>query len=293
MLSIDELKKEQIEYIINQANILFKNKKYIDLSKLIIASIFYEDSTRTRCSFEIAAKLCNAKIINIDVKNSSLNKGETLLSMLENLEIMGVNCFIIRCDKSNILKNIKKKLKKAIIINAGDGMNEHPSQALIDFGIIKKYKKNLSTINIGIIGDINHSRVINSNIKIFHKYNIKNIFFSGPYEYIKKKNNIIPFDKLIKISDVIILLRIQNERISKSLKFLDIEKYNKLYGITKENIKFLKNDCIIIHPGPVNFGVEIDEYSYYHKKSKILEQVKYSIYLRISILKYIFDQIIY
>ena len=288
--SIDDLSVKDINLISNQA-IKFKNSKKIQFVKnpKNIFNLFLEPSTRTTVSFELAAKKLGHNSININFEKSSLSKGETFRDTMNTLISMKPDALIIR-DKTNFSpQNISKDLNIPVI-NAGDGTNEHPTQALLDFCVIKSIYKN-KKISIGLCGDIKHSRVAHSNIKLFTKLGYKLHLIAPSYfidkNEVNKINPNITFHKnLKKINDldVLMMLRVQKERIPKDGKNM-MNSFKNDYCLLSEH---LSSKPYLMHPGPVNRNIEIsdnvlDNYS----KSLILTQVEMGVYLRMACLKYL------
>jgi len=288
--SIDDLSVKDINLIADQA-IKFKNSKKIRVAKnpKNIFNLFLEPSTRTTVSFELAAKKLGHNPININFEKSSLSKGETFRDTMNTLISMKPEALIIR-DKTNFSpQNISKDLNIPVI-NAGDGTNEHPTQALLDFCVIKSIYKN-KKISIGICGDIKHSRVAHSNIKLLSKLGYK-LHLIAPSYFINKTevnkiNPNITFHKNLKRIndiDVLMMLRVQKERIPKDGKNM-MNSFKKDFCLMSEH---LSSKPHLMHPGPVNRNIEIsdnvlDNYS----KSLILNQVEMGVYLRMACLKYI------
>mgnify|MGYP001258998951 FL=1 len=288
--SIDDLSVKDINLIADQA-IKFKNSKKIQVAKnpKNIFNLFLEPSTRTTISFELAAKKLGHNPININFEKSSLSKGETFRDTMNTLISMKPDALIIR-DKTNFSpQNISKDLNIPVI-NAGDGTNEHPTQALLDFCVIKSIYKN-KKISIGICGDIKHSRVAHSNIKLLSKLGYK-LHLIAPSYFINKTevnkiNPNITFHKNLKRIndiDVLMMLRVQKERIPKDGKNM-MNSFKKDFCLMSEH---LSSKPHLMHPGPVNRNIEIsdnvlDNYS----KSLILNQVEMGVYLRMACLKYI------
>ena len=288
--SIDDLSVKDINLISNQA-IKFKNSKKIQVAKNSknIFNLFLEPSTRTTVSFELAAKKLGYNSININFEKSSLSKGETFTDTMNTLISMKPDALIIR-DKTNFSpQNISKDLNIPVI-NAGDGTNEHPTQALLDFCVIKSIYKN-KKISIGLCGDIKHSRVAHSNIKLFTKLGYK-LHLIAPSYFIDKNEvnkinpNITLHKNLKRINDidVLMMLRVQKERIPKNGKNM-MNSFKKDYCLLSEH---LSSKPYLMHPGPVNRNIEIsdsvlDNYS----KSLILSQVEMGVYLRMACLKYL------
>ena len=261
-----DLTKKEIEHILNEAKkyILF-NKKRIKHTNILegrtIFNLFFEDSTRTRTSFEVAAKRLGADLINVVVKDSSINKGETLLDTMTTINSMNPDVLIVRHPEEGISKKISETVD-ASIINAGDGSHEHPTQALLDALTIKNKFNNFSKLKIAICGDILHSRVARSNIIILSKLGSK-INVVGPKEWLPKSLRKLPvkvftdMKKGLENCDIVMMLRIQKERIVGKI-MPDQRSYFKKYGLDYNKLKYAKKNAFVMHPGPMNRGVEID-----------------------------------
>jgi len=288
--SIDDLSVKDINLISNQA-IKFKNSKKNQIAKnpKNIFNLFLEPSTRTTVSFELAAKKLGHNSININFEKSSLSKGETFRDTMNTLISMKPDALIIR-DKTNFSpQNISKDLNIPVI-NAGDGTNEHPTQALLDFCVIKSIYKN-KKISIGLCGDIKHSRVAHSNIKLFTKLGYKLHLIAPSYfidkTEVNKINPNVTFHKNLKRIndiDVLMMLRVQKERIPKNGKNM-MNSFKKDYCLLSEH---LSSKPYLMHPGPVNRNIEIsDNVLDNYPKSLILSQVEMGVYLRMACLKYL------
>jgi aspartate carbamoyltransferase catalytic subunit len=291
--SIKDLTVQDIENIINTAK-LFKNnnkeqnKSIPILSGRTIINLFFEPSTRTLISFEIAAKRLGADIINMNIEGSSLRKGETLSDTADTLNSMNPDLVIIRHSISGAINEISSRLK-CPIISAGEGSIEHPTQALLDAFTIQDKGKNFKDIVVSICGDIEHSRVARSNYYLLKKMGAK-IRFVAP-EYFMPKNiqdfDVEYFDNLekgIDSSDVVMMLRIQKERIDNT-ELPSVDDYYQSFGLTYEKLKKAKNNVIVMHPGPINRNIEIesslaDDLS----KSVINEQVENGVSIRMACL---------
>ena len=291
--SIKDLTIQDIENIINTAK-LFKNnnkeqnKSIPILSGRTIINLFFEPSTRTLISFEIAAKRLGADIINMNIEGSSLRKGETLSDTADTLNSMNPDLVIIRHSISGAINEISSRLK-CPIISAGEGSIEHPTQALLDAFTIQDKGKNFKDIVVSICGDIEHSRVARSNYYLLKKMGAK-IRFVAP-EYFMPKNiqdfDVEYFDNLekgIDSSDVVMMLRIQKERIDNT-ELPSVDDYYQSFGLTYEKLKKAKNNVIVMHPGPINRNIEIesslaDDLS----KSVINEQVENGVSIRMACL---------
>ncbi len=252
-----------------------------------VCFMFFEPSTRTRSSFELAAKRLSADTLNISGSQSALLKGETVLDTLKNVDAMGIDAFVIRHVASG-LPHFLSKYTDAAVINAGDGMNEHPTQALLDMMTIKERLGKLAGIKVLIAGDVRHSRVARSNIHGLLKMGAEVRLFGPPtlvpqeFESLGAK---IYYDKkeALRDVDVVMGLRIQNERLKGSF-FPTIREYRKFFAITPEDLEMLEKEPLVMHPGPVNWGVEMDFDIMKEKNNVILQQVTNGVAVRMSVL---------
>jgi aspartate carbamoyltransferase catalytic subunit len=252
-----------------------------------IITLFYEASTRTRTSFNMAAKLLSANVTNVAISSSSVSKGENLIDTVKNLEVMGTEAIIIRHAMAGA-PHLAAKHCKASIINAGDGYNEHPTQGLLDIFTMQEKKGSLRGKKVLIVGDILHSRVARSNIWGLTKLGA-HVVVAGPPTMmpaeIEKMGVKVSYDldKEIPDADFINMLRIQKERQEKGL-FPSIEEYHKLYGLNAERMKKAKKDIIVMHPGPINRGVEMTSEVADGPYNVILEQVTNGVAVRAALL---------
>ena len=274
-------------------------KKVPTLRGKTIINLFFENSTRTRTSFELAAKRLSADAVNISVSSSSLTKGETLLDTALNLDAMAPDCIVVRHSSAGVPHQLAK-VSRAAIVNAGDGANEHPTQALLDAMTIREHKKKIKGLNVAIVGDILHSRVARSNIHLLTKLGAK-VRVAGPgtlvpndFAYLIEDNpkSRIQNPKLevmsrvedaIEGSDVVMILRIQRER-QDSAYFPTLREYAIHYGLTNDRLDLAKKDAIVLHPGPMNRGIEISSDVADSSRSLILDQVKYGVAVRMAVL---------
>lgn len=252
-----------------------------------IITLFYEPSTRTRTSFNMAAKILSANITNIAVSSSSIVKGENLIDTIKNLEVMGVDAIVIRHSMAGA-PHLAAKNSRISIINAGDGFNEHPTQGLLDIFTMQEKKGRLAGKKVLIVGDISHSRVARSNIWGLTKLGAK-VVVIGPPTMIPKDIEEMKvrvsynLDKEIEGADFIYMLRIQKERQERGL-FPSIEEYAKLYGLNQERMKKAKEDAIVMHPGPINRGVEMTSEVADGPYNVILDQVTNGVAVRSALL---------
>ncbi len=293
LLGIRQLLKEDIETILSTAT-QFKEvlqrpvKKVPSLRDITIVNLFYENSTRTRISFELAEKRLSADTVNFTVSGSSAAKGETLLDTVNNILSMKVDMVVMRHSASGAPHFLAKHIPAAII-NAGDGINEHPTQALLDaFSMIEKFGS-LQRLKVAIIGDIMHSRVALSNIYLLNKMGAK-VMVAGPPtlipKYIAEAMNVtVEYDvkKALQWCDVANVLRIQLERQNQPL-FSSLREYSLAYGINKSLLESLGKDITIMHPGPINRGVELDSDVADGNSSIILHQVENGLAVRMAVL---------
>ncbi|MGB9839562.1 aspartate carbamoyltransferase catalytic subunit [Thermovenabulum sp.] len=292
LLGIEHLEKEEIEKILELAffykDCIKKNiKKLSALKGKSVVNLFYEPSTRTKNSFELAAKYLGANVINFTTQGSSVQKGETLKDTVSTLTAMGIDAVIIRHNVSGTPMYLKKYINLPVI-NAGDGMHEHPTQALLDMMTVMEYKGTLKDLKIAIIGDIAHSRVAKSNLIGFSKMGAK-VFLAGPStlvpEAAKKFGAIISYNvkEAVKEADVVMGLRLQLERQKKNL-FPSTGEYAKYYGINSTVLNLAKPDVLLLHPGPVNREVELTSEVMDGEKSCIGEQVTNGVAIRMAVL---------
>jgi aspartate carbamoyltransferase catalytic subunit len=292
LIGLEDLSKEEIEIILNVAE-SFKDvstravKKVPALRGKTVVNLFFEPSTRTRTSFELAAKRLSADVLSFDVGSSSVSKGETIVDTAKNIEAMKVDCFIVRHSISGAPEIISKNVE-ASVINAGDGCHEHPTQALLDLYTVKEKFGKIKGIKISIIGDILHSRVARSNIWGFKKLQAEVIVCGPPPlipKDIEKMGVKVTFnlDRAIEDADVVYLLRLQRERQKEN--FLpSVKEYSFLYGLNREKYEKIKEKSFIMHPGPMNRGIEIKSEIAEKEESLILDQVTNGIAVRMAVL---------
>jgi aspartate carbamoyltransferase catalytic subunit len=297
LISIEELSAEEILLLLDTAK-SFKEvgtreiKKVPALRGKTVINFFVEPSTRTRTSFELAAKRLSADVLNVDASTSSLKKGETLKDTAKNLEALNADFIVIRHAAAGAPRFLADRLR-ASVINAGDGSHEHPTQALLDCFTIREKKGELRGLNVTILGDILYSRVARSNIWLLLKLGA-NVTLCGPSTLVPRVFEQFAVDgkhcrvthkveEAIHNADVINLLRIQHER-QRVTMFPSTREYTALFGLTKERFEKTKPDALIMHPGPINRGVEIDSDIADCARSVILEQVTNGLAVRMAVL---------
>lgn len=290
ILGLEDLTAKEITLILDTAESMKEVserdvKKVPALRGVTVCNLFYEPSTRTRSSFEIAEKRLSADVLNFTLSHSSVTKGETLLDTARNLEAMGASVIVIRHPMSGAPWLLAKELSSSII-NAGDGSHEHPSQALLDLFTIREIKGDIKGLKVVIVGDILHSRVARSNIWGLVKLGAEVSVVGPPTlvpSYIEnaKARTFYSLDEAIKGADVVIMLRIQMER-QDSVYFPSLREYSRFYGLTREKLKLAKKDVTVMHPGPINRGIELSSDIADDASSVILEQVSNGIAVRMA-----------
>lgn len=295
LLGIRDLNREDIVGILDTAETFTEIssrevKKVPALRGKTIINLFFEASTRTRTSFELAAKRLSADAVNISVSSSSLSKGETLLDTAMNLDAMAPDCIVVRHSSAGVPHQLAK-VSRAAIVNAGDGANEHPTQALLDAMTIREHKKKIDGLEVAIIGDILHSRVARSNIHLLTKMGAT-VRVAGPrplvptdFQHLVENGLLVceHIEDAIKGADVVMILRIQRER-QDSAYFPTLREYAIHYGLTNERLDLARKDAIVLHPGPMNRGIEISSDVADSSRSLILDQVKYGVAVRMAVL---------
>tara|TARA_B110000003_G_scaffold276479_1_gene323194 strand:- start:164 stop:1120 length:957 start_codon:yes stop_codon:yes gene_type:complete len=294
LLEIEGLPKDLLIEIFDMAETFLKTSqrdvKNVPLLRgKTVCNLFFENSTRTRTTFEIAAKRLSADVINLDISSSSQSKGESIIDTVNNLIAMSADIFVIRHSKPGVPKFISENIDQSVhVINAGDGNNAHPTQGLLDAFTIRKYKKDFTKLKVAIIGDILHSRVARSEIQALSILGVPEIRLVGPKELIPSDldginiKSYFNMEEGLKGVDVIMMLRLQKERIEGGVP--SKEEYFKNFGLNKKLVKLAKKDAIIMHPGPINRGVEIESEVADSKQSVILSQVTYGIAIRMAIM---------
>lgn len=286
MIKLSRVSTDSIEKILKEAQAFSEGKISKIEGDVFAANLFFENSTRTKTSFEVAEKKLGLQVIDFEADKSSIAKGETLLDTIKTLEAIGVEVAAIRHSETRYYDALKDT--KLSIVNAGDGTGHHPSQAILDaMTIIQEFGK-IEGLKIGIVGDVKHSRVANSDSGLFRRLGAK-VYFSGPEFWFDEgmlvNGTYLQFDDLVKEVDVLILLRIQHERHERNFHFKS-EDYLKKFGLTKEREAKMKPTSIIMHPAPINRGVEIDSELVECERSRIFKQMQNGVFARMAILKY-------
>jgi len=292
LLGIAQLSVEDIQLILDTAEALRQVadrpiKKVPTLRGKTVINLFFEPSTRTRSSFELAEKRLSADILNFTASTSSVSKGETLLDTARNLESMAPDIIVIRHSSAGAPHLLSHECRSSIV-NAGDGMHEHPTQALLDALTIREFKGHIDGLKIALIGDIAHSRVARSDTILFHKMGAE-VWACGPttlipWDYHRLGARITgQIEEALQGADVVMMLRVQHERQTEAF-FPSTREYYNFYGLTRERMRMAKKDTIVMHPGPMNRGVEIDSDVADGSYSVILNQVANGVATRMAVL---------
>ena len=292
LLSLRDVEREEIEMILSTAASMRQlldspTKKTAPLQGKSIVTLFYENSTRTRMSFELASKYMSAAAANISASASSVQKGETLLDTGRTLDRMGTDVIIIRHPMSGAPHLLAQHVNAAVI-NAGDGINEHPTQALLDMFTIKRHKGRLDGLKVAIVGDVLHSRVARSNIFGLHTMGAEVALCAPPTLMPAQMEELgvktyTRVEEAVEGADVVMGLRIQKERQEEG-NFPSLREYSEFFGINEERMKYAKPDALIMHPGPINRGVEITSDAADCEQSVINEQVTSGVAVRMALL---------
>jgi aspartate carbamoyltransferase catalytic subunit len=299
LLSIEGLPKSIVNHILDTASsfvgISDREVKKVPLMRgKSVFNLFFENSTRTRTTFEIASKRLSADVINLNIAASSTTKGESLLDTIDNLAAMHADMFVVRHSQSGapylIAKHLNDTRQNHVhVVNAGDGRHAHPTQGLLDMYTIRHYKKDFTNLRVAIVGDILHSRVARSDIHALTTLGVPEVRAIGPHTLLPgglEQMGVRVFTNMeegLKDVDVIIMLRLQNERMSGAL-LPSAGEYFKSYGLTPERLALAKPDAIVMHPGPMNRGVEIDSKVADGAQAVILPQVTFGIAVRMAVM---------
>ena len=282
ILKLADFQVEEIEEILENAAAFKSGRKKINYNgEKIIANLFFEPSTRTHYSFETAELKLGCKTMNFEAETSSMKKGETLYDTVKTFESLGVDAVVIRNREDEYYKQLENI--KIPILNGGDGTKDHPSQSLLDLYTIKEEFGHFEGLKVLIVGDIKHSRVAHSNIKVMERLGMK-VYTSGPEEYKDDDLEFVDFGEYLPKVDVVMLLRIQLERHSTET-IVNKEEYNSKYGLNKNNITKMKENAIIMHPAPFNRNVEIADEIVECDKSRIFKQIENGVYVRMAMIE--------
>ncbi|MFQ5469265.1 MAG: aspartate carbamoyltransferase catalytic subunit [Gammaproteobacteria bacterium] len=294
-LTIEGLKRQMLMDILDAAesftSVTEQSVKKVPLLRgKTIVNLFFENSTRTRTTFELAAKRLSADVLNINIAASATSKGETLLDTIRNLEAMHCDMFVVRHPNSGAAHFIAKNAAPHIsVVNAGDGRHAHPTQAMLDMFTIRRHKQDFYKLRVAIVGDIMHSRVARSQIHALNTLGVEEVRVISPKTLLPgdvESLGVHVYHDLkqgLRDIDVVIMLRLQRERMQGAMLPSEHEYY-QLYGLTEDKLKFAHTDVIVMHPGPINRGVEIDSAIADGDRSLILEQVSHGIAVRMAVM---------
>lgn len=290
LLTTTELSTEDIRQILSDAQLFAEGKQWTPVKTTYVANLFFEPSTRTKSSFEMAERKLGLQVIPFEAGRSSVLKGETLYDTVRTLESIGLDAVVIRHEQDNYFNELKNKFNLSIV-NAGDGCGHHPTQSLLDLLTIQQEFGKFEGIKVAIIGDIRHSRVARSNADALVRLGAQ-VVFSGPEAWFDEEMPhgciMEPIDRAISTSDVVMLLRIQHERHNET-ETADLNEYHLQYGLTVEREQRMKQGSIIMHPAPVNRGVEIADCLVECEKSRIFKQMENGVYVRMAVLKRVIE----
>ncbi|MBU8882397.1 aspartate carbamoyltransferase catalytic subunit [Kaistella sp. DKR-2] len=290
MLTTTDLTVEKINSLLKAADEFSKGKILKAKEEIYVSNLFFEDSTRTKTSFHIAERKLGLNVIPFDISASSVNKGESLYDTVKTLKSLGMNLLVIRHKQDKFYQDLKNI--GIPIINGGDGTGNHPSQTLLDLMTIHQEFGKFKGLKIGIVGDVKHSRVANSNAEALRKLGAK-VYFSGPEKWFDEGTIINgtyhSIDELVREVDVLMLLRIQHERHDEKMN-ISLDSYHKKFGLTLEREKIMQKDAIIMHPAPINRGVEIHNDLVECSRSRIFKQMENGVFARMAILKHTLEK---
>lgn len=285
MLRITDFSIEKINSLLDSADEFANGKIQRATQDVFVTNLFFEDSTRTKTSFDIAQRKLGLQVVPFDITTSSLNKGESLYDTVKTLKSLGIDLAVLRHSKDKFYEELKSI--DLPVINGGDGTGNHPSQNLLDLMTIRQEFGQFKGLKIGIVGDVKHSRVANSNAEALRKMGAK-VYFSGPEKWFDEGTIIngtyLSIDDLVKEVDVLMLLRIQHERHGEKMK-ISLESYHRKFGLTVDREKMMKEKAIIMHPAPINRGVEIANRLVECGRSRIFKQMQNGVFARMAILK--------
>lgn len=288
LVTVENMDEEDVMDLLHEAA-AFKAGKTVQLTKPAYAmNLFFENSTRTKTSFQMAQHKLGMQVLNFNADTSSVTKGESLYDTLKTIESIGVNVAVIRHPEDGYYRDLIDSGLNLSLVNAGDGSGQHPSQCLLDMMTIHEQFESFCGLNVLIIGDVKHSRVARSNAQMLQRLGA-NVYFAGPDHFrdaaMEKYGQYGDLDELLPKMDVVNLLRVQHERLSAGdNQDFDEAAYHQAFGLTKQRYEQMKEQAIIIHPAPVNRGVEIDSDLVESKRSRIFTQMQNGVFVRMAIL---------
>ncbi len=285
VLTMPLLETNEIHQILHDAQAFLNGDRWMPNRETFVANLFFEPSTRTKFSFEVAEKKLGLQVLNFEAQTSSVTKGETLYDTVKTLEAIGTNIVVIRHQQDHYFDDLVGRISIPII-NGGDGCGHHPTQSLLDLLTIKQEFGTFEGLKVVIVGDIRHSRVARSNAEVLHRLGAS-VWFSGPRSWIDESipyGNFIDIDDAVEMADVMMMLRIQHER--HAVKMVTTKSdYHEQYGLTIEREQRMKKDSIIMHPAPINRDVEIASELVECPRSRIFKQMTNGVAVRMAVLK--------
>ncbi|GHU84941.1 aspartate carbamoyltransferase [Clostridia bacterium] len=283
LLRLRDLSLAEIEAILDQAQDFCDGEKYQKLAGKIVCNLFFEPSTRTLYSFQVAQERLGLKVISFNPGSSSLQKDESFYDTVKTFDSFGADLLVIRHSQNEYYNELVDKVSTPII-NGGDGTGQHPTQSLLDLLTIRQEFGHLDGLSVAIIGDIAHSRVAHTNFEIMKRFGMQ-VYTSGPPEYMEEGMNFIPFEQALIRCDIIMALRIQHER--HQMKFnMSLEEYHQTYGLNAQNVDLMRKSAIIMHPAPVNRNVEIADELVESSRSRIFKQMQNGVFVRMAVIRY-------
>lgn len=280
IFTLSDLSNQQIHQILELAKEFKEGKKVDYQGNKVVANLFFEPSTRTHYSFDRAALNLGCRTQNFEASNSSVQKGESLYDTVKFFESIGSDAIVIRHPRDNYYQDLEAI--NIPMVSGGDGTGNHPSQSLLDLLTIKEEFNNFEGLKIVIVGDIKHSRVAHSNYEIMQRLGME-VYTSGPKEFEEEGYNYVDFDTILPKVDIVMLLRVQHERHSSSMKITK-EQYHQEYGLHIQRVNKMKGNAIIMHPAPFNRNVEIGDEVVECSKSRIFKQMENGVYVRMALL---------
>lgn len=282
LLTLADLSVDDISAILDDAQGFCDGTLKCDLSGRIAANLFFESSTRTQYSFNVAQEKLNVRVVSFNVATSSMNKKESFYDTVKLFDAIGCDFLVIRSPEVEYYKQLLGHVNAAIL-NAGDGTGNHPTQSLLDLLTIRQEFGSFKGLKCCICGDISHSRVAHTNFEVMRRLGME-VVTSGPDMFMEEGMNFEPFEDALKTSDIVMMLRVQHERHDGSVQF-DKDEYHKNFGLTSENVAKMRENAIIMHPAPFNRGVEIADDVVECEKSRIFKQMSNGVFVRMAVLK--------
>ncbi len=285
LISVSALTRDEVDTILERALYRLEHPVGQSLAQVVVANLFFEPSTRTRFSFEMAVKRLGGETLNFQPATSSLGKGESLEDTVRTLEAMGVDAMVIRHTENGIMRRLTEVIQVPLI-NAGEGTSEHPTQCLLDLLTMQRAFGRLAGIQVALIGDVIHSRVAGSHLNLLPRLGIE-VLLTGPPSWMPESIpagvRLVSMEQALR-ADVVMMLRVQKERMSVA-ELPDFKAYREAFGLTVDRARHLQPHAIIMHPSPVNRGVEIDSEVVNHPQSRIFEQVRNGVAVRMAVLE--------